>query len=102
MRLQALRSKQRARLRRRAGLVYPRAGASIVPYTHHSYATSRTERSAANTPDRVTLTQRCELGLCKCWPRRCAALIERLQRASKQDLGRCCRGKLDVAWAMLC
>ena len=59
-RLQALSSKQRARLRCRAGLVYQRGGASIAPYAHHSHATSQTGRSAADPPDGVTLTRRRE------------------------------------------
>ena len=87
MRLQALRSKQQARLRCRAGLVYPRGGASIAPFAHDSHATGRTGRSAADTPDGVTFTQRrATLVLCKCWPRRLTALFELMREASKLDV----------------
>ena len=46
----------------------------------------------------MTLTQRpAPLVLCRCWPRRITALTENLREASRQDVARCCRDKLDVA-----
>ena len=102
MRLQALRSKQQARLRCRAGLVYPRGGASIAPFAHHSHTTGRTGRSAADAPDGATLTQlRAPLVLCGCWQRRDAALIEHLREATGQDVAPCFRDKLDLACSVV-
>ena len=102
VRLQALRPQQRARLRCRVGLVYQRGGVSIAPHAHHSHATSRTGRSAADTPDGVTLTQRrTPLVLCRCWPRRFAALIEHMHGASRHGVARFCRDKVSVACCVL-
>ena len=102
MRLQALRSLQQTRFRCRSCLVYARDGASIAPYAHHSHAASQIARSAANSSDGATLSQRrAPLVLCKGWPGRVAALIEHLREASKQYAARCCRNKFDVACCCL-
>ena len=99
LRLQALRSKQRAWLRCRAGLVHRRGSASIATYARLSHATGRTGRLAADTPDGATLTQRRPpLVLFRCWPQRFAALMGNSCKASRQDVARCCRDKFDVVF----
>ena len=67
------------------------------------HAVCRRGRSAANTPEGVTLTQRREpLVSCRCWPQRVATRIGHLRGASRQDVVRCWRDKLDVACCGVC